>query len=300
MFVDLLGKTRIKLALHVQIPNGKTAEELAGAYYEHGFDAIAVTENWRYGSECEINGVKILSGCEYSMGGLGEDEEAYHIVGVGTTSDPEVPAAWRNMIKTARAKAIETVRMIKKHNGFAFVAYPAHNNNSAESLVEFSETDGIEIFNSETEYGLTKNGYAGELADKLSTFGISPVLISSNGLNCYEDEEYSCAVMVEATDMDTPHILRALRQGRYYSTEGPEIHLERIGADKVKVTCPPALKIEFVSDFGRTSGKLIQGEGLIEAEYTINDGERFVRAEMTDENGRMAWSQTIRFDELYR
>ena len=100
--------------------------------------------------------------------------------------------------------------------------------------------------------------------------------------------------------MDTPHILRALRQGRYYSTEGPEIHLERIGADKVKVTCSPALKIEFVSDFGRTSGKLIQGEGLIEAEYTIKDGERFVRAEMTDENGRMAWSQTIRFDELYR
>ena len=180
MFVDLLGKTRIKLALHVQIPNGKTAEELAGAYYEHGFDAIAVTENWKYGSECEINGVKILSGCEYSMGGLGEEEEAYHIIGVGTTSDPEVPAAWQNMIKTARAKAVETVKMIKKHNGFAFIAYPAHNNNSAGSLVEFSEADGIEIFNSETEYGLTKNGYAGELADKLSTFGVSPVLIASN------------------------------------------------------------------------------------------------------------------------
>lgn len=300
MFVDLLGKTRIKLALHAQAPNAKTLEEMAGEYYEHGFDAIALTENWKYAAEGEIRGVKIISGCEYSMGGLGEDEEAYHIIGVGMTSDPEVPSAWKNMIKTARPKASETVKMIKRHNGFAFVAYPVHNKNTAENIMELGEIDGMEIFNSEIEYGLTKNGYAGDIADRLSTFGVSPVFIASNGVNCYDDEEYSSSVMVEATDMDTAHIIRALRQGRFYSTEGPEIHLERVGADKVKVTCSPVSKIEFVSDMGRSSGKLICGEGLIEAEYSINEGERFVRAEITDENGRMAWSNAIRFDELYR
>ena len=300
MFVDLLGKTRIKLALHTQAPGGETLEELAEAYFDHGFDAISITENWKYNGEGELKGVKIISGCEYSMGGLGEGEEAYHIVGVGMTSDPEVPSAWKNMIKTARAKAADTIKMIKRHNGFAFVAYPVHNRNNAESILDFAELEGIEIFNSEVEYGVSKNGYAGEIVDRMSTFGISPVLIASNGVNCYEDEEYLASIMVEATDMDTSHILRALRQGRFYSTEGPEIHIERIGADKVKVVCSPALKIEFFSDCGKTSAKLIEGEGLIQAEYCIKDGERFVRAEVTDGNGRMAWSNNVRFDDIYR
>ena len=300
MFVDLLGKTRIKLALHTKAPLGKTLDELTEAYFDRGFDAVAITENWEYNGEGELRGVKILSGCEYSIGGLGEGEEAYHIVGVGMTSDPEVPVAWKNMIKTARAKASETIKMIKRHNGFAFIAYPVHNRNCSESILELADTDGLEIFNSEIEYGFSQNGYAGEIADTLSTFGVSPVLVASNGINCYEGEEYSVSIMVEATDMDTSHIIRALKQGRFYSTEGPEIHLQRVGVDKVRVICSPALKIEFFSDCGKTSGKIVCGEGLIETEYCIKDGERFVRAEVTDECGKMAWSNIVRFDEIYR
>ena len=300
MFVDLVGKTRVKIALHAQAGKGASPRFLAEEYLERGYDAIALTENWEYTPEGELAGIKILSGCEYSVGGLGEGEEAYHILGIGMTSDPEIPVAWQNMKKTARAKAKEIVNMIKKRNGFAVVAYPAHNGNRAEELLDLEGFDAIEIFNSEVEYGKTNDGYAGATADKLSGFGVSPVLIASNGVNCYEDEDYICSVMVEATDMDSTHILRALCQGRFYATEGPEIHIERRGADRVRVICSPALKIEFFSDMGQTSGKIINGENIIEADYFIKEGERFVRAEVTDENGLRAWSNTVRFDDIYR
>ena len=300
MFVDLLGKTRVKITLHAQAGKGASPRFLAEEYLEHGYDMIALTENWEYTPEGELAGIKLVSGCEYSVGGLGEGEEAYHILGIGMTSDPEIPVAWQNMKKTARAKAIEIVNMIKKRNGLAFVAYPAHNSNRAEDLLDLGEFDGIEIFNSEIEYGVTNDGYAGEAVDKLSEFGLNPVLIASNGVNCYEDEDYICSLMVEATDMDSTHILRAIRQGRFYTTEGPQIHIERRGTDRVRVICSPALKIEFVSDMGRTSGKIIEGENLIEADYFIKEGEKFVRAEVTDENGLRAWSNTVRFDDIYR
>ena len=100
--------------------------------------------------------------------------------------------------------------------------------------------------------------------------------------------------------MDSTHIIRAIRQGRFYATEGPQIHIERRGADRVRVVCTPALKIEFFSDMGQTSGKIVNGENLIEADYVIKDGEKFVRAEVTDENGLRAWSNTVRFDDIYR
>ncbi len=300
MFVDLLGKTRIKLALHVSLCGEDSAESLAEEYIEHGYDAIALCENWKYTPDCEIGGIKVISGCEYSVGGLDEGEEAYHILGIGMTSDPEIPPAWKNMKKTARAKACEIIKMIQKRNGLAVIAYPAHNKNSADVLLDLEGFDAIEIFNSETNYGLTKDGYYGHEIDRLNAFGVSPVLIASNGVDCYDDEKYLCSLMVEATDMDSGHILRAIKQGRFYSTEGPEIHIERMGADKVRVTCSPSEKLEFFSDMGQTSGKIVDAEDIISADYVIKEGERFVRAEITDKNGLRAWSNTLRFDDIYR
>ncbi len=300
MFVDLLGKTRIKMSLHVSSYKEKTAEKIAAEYIDHGYDAIALTEDWKYTPECEIEGIKVISGCSYTVGGLSEDEEAFNILGIGMTADPEIPSAWKNMKKTARAKACEIVKMIQKRNGIAIVAYPSHNANTADDLIDLEGFDGIEIFNSETEYGRTRDGYAGNIVDRLSEFGISPVLIASNGINCYEDEEYICSIMVEATDMDTDRIMRAIRQGRFYSTEGPEIHIERISADKVRVICSPAVRIEFFTSMNDGHGVVIEGEGLLEADHVIKDGERFVRAEITDENGLRAFSNTVRFDDIYR
>ncbi|MBQ9116108.1 MAG: hypothetical protein IJY04_03705, partial [Clostridia bacterium] len=165
---------------------------------------------------------------------------------------------------------------------------------------DLGEYDGIEIYNSETEYGDADSGYAGEITDKLSLYGNKAVIMASDGIHCYEGEKYRCALMVESTGIDTPYIIRALRQGNFYSTEGPEIHLERIGADKVRVICSPASKIEFFIDSNNPAGKIVRGENLLEADYCIKDGERFVRAEVMDANGLMAWSNVIRFDELYR
>ena len=300
MFVDLKGKTRIKLSLHTPMQK-RSADEVARDCLEHGFDAVALTVPWEYIDRCNVDGIKVLSGCEYSVGTVSEEYEAFHIIGVGMTSDPEVPTAWKDMKKTAKPKASEIIKMIKKRNGIAILCYPAHNANTAETLLDIGEFDGIEIFNSETEYGFSAIGYAGDIIDRLALFGLRPTLVASNGESCYEGEEFSCAVMVEATDMDTDHILRALRQGRFYSTEGPEIHLERVGADKVRVTCSPAVKIEFFSDGIRDyEEKTVEGENLIEAEYCIKNGEKYVRAEITDENGLKAWSNIISFDELYR
>ncbi len=300
MFVDLLGKTRIKLAVHTSPRAGESVNDCALHYLDHGFDAIALTENWKFSKDGEKEGLKVISGCEYSVGELEDGGEVYHIVGIGMTSDPEVPTAWSSMKKTSRAKAAEIVNMIQKRNGVALLAYPSHNKNRAEELIDIGKIDLIEIFNSEIGYGSVTDGYAGAEIDRMSMLGISPAIVASNGNECYEDEEYICSIMVEATDMDTSHIIRAIRQGRFYATEGPEIHIERIGADKLRVICSPACEIRFFTDAQTDGVRTVTGDDLLEADYVIRDGERAVRAEITDVNGLRAWTNTVRFDELYR
>ncbi len=303
MFVDLLGKTRIKLGLHTHttLSDGNaTPEEAARIYIDHGYDAIALTDHWLWHGEGEIEGLRIISGCEYDVGGANGADGVFHILAIGMTSDPEIPTAWKNMVKTSKAKAIEIVKKIQKTNGLAIVAHPSWSLNTPEMLYELGEIDGVEIYNSVSDAGMSDRAYSSGEVDGLLTLGRSMPIYATDDTHYYEGEECRGAVMVEATDMESSSIVRALRQGRFYSTQGPEIHLLRIGADKVRVICSPVEKIAFFSNLVWTEGRVVRGENLIETDYTIKSGERYIRAEVTDCDGRKAWSNPIRFDELYR
>lgn len=299
MFVDLLGKTRIKLGLHLHtnVSDGeRSPEEAARIYAEAGYDAIALTDHWSFGEERELGGIKILSGCEYDVGGCDGASGVYHIVGVGMTSDPEIPSDWKNMIKTSEAKAAEIMRRIKLHNGYAFIAHPAWSLNTPEKLVSIGEFEGIEIYNSVSEWGMSDRAHAGSEIDGIATLGKIVPLLATDDTHYYDGDECRAAVMLEATDMDMASIVRALRAGRFYSTQGPEIHLEQITQGKVRVICSPASKVVFFSNLVWTSGRVVKGENIVEAEYTLKEGERYIRAEVTDAEGKMAWSNIISFE----
>ncbi len=303
MFVDLTGKTRIKLALHMHttLSDGKkTPCDVARIYIDNGYDAIALTDHWIWHGEDEIEGLKIISGCEYDVGGLNGENGVFHILAIGMTSDPEIPVAWRNMVKTSHAKACEIVKKIQKTNGLAIVAHPSWSLNTPEMLHELGEIDGVEIYNSVSDLDIPDRAYSDGVVDGLLTLGHATPIYAADDSHFYVGEECRAALMVEATDMESSSIVRALRQGRFYSTQGPEIHITRLGADRVRVVCTPAVKIAFFSNLAWTEGRIIKGEGLIEADYTVKDGERYVRAEVTDADCRKAWTNPIRFDELYR
>jgi predicted metal-dependent phosphoesterase TrpH len=164
MFVDLLGKTRVKLGLHMHttLSDGrKTPEEVARIYRDEAYDAIAITDHWNFCQEGEIEGLKIISGCEYDVGGNNGADGVYHIVGIGMTSDPKIPIAWKNMIRTSEAKAAEIMNKIHLYNGFALLAHPAWSLNTPEKMLEIGDFDGVEIYNSVSDFGMSDRAYSG-------------------------------------------------------------------------------------------------------------------------------------------
>lgn len=298
MYVDMLGNTRIKLGLHTHttLSDGRaTPEEAARIYAEEGYDAIAITDHWHYGEECEIEGLTIISGCEYDIGGH-DGAHVVHIIGVGMTSDPKIPEDWKNMQKTAFQKAAEVINRIKLHNGLAFVGHPAWSLNTPEQLMSLGDFDAVEIYNSVSECGESDRAYSDVIIDQLATAGRLTNILAVDDTHYYEGDQCRGWVMVEATDMDAQSIIRAIRAGRFYATQGPEVHIEKIAPDKVRVVSSPVSKVVFQSNTTWAKGRTIREDGLVEAEYVKAPDDRFVRAEVTDENGLKAWTNYVIFD----
>lgn len=299
MFVDLLGKTRAKLGLHTHTTlsdGGKTPKEVVEFYIEQGYDAIALTDHWMFGEEQEIGGLKILSGCEYDVGRDDGASGVFHIVGIGMTSDPKIPEDWRNMVKTSAAKAAEIIKTIKLFNGIAIVAHPAWSLNTPDQLNRLGDFDGIEIYNSVSEHGMSDRAYSDVIADQLAASGRLTNLLAADDAHYYDGDQCRAAIMVETTDMDPQGLLRSIRAGRFYATQGPEVHIEKIAPDKVRVKCSPCSKVVFQSNCVWSRGRVVSGEGVIEAEYVKYGSDRFVRAEVTDSEGKKAWTNYVEFD----
>ena len=301
MIVDMLGKTRIKVGLHVHTnrSDGRMSPEAAAKMYrEEGFDAVAFTDHWQYGPEDEIEGLKILSGAEYDIGGHDSSYGVYHIIGIGMTSDPEIPIDWKNVKKTTAQKSIETIKKIKLHNGFAMIGHPAWSINTPEQILALGDIDGIEIYNAVSEWGESDRAYSGSQVDGLANLGKILPITATDDTHYYEYDFARAFVMVEAVDIDQQSIIRALRAGRFYASQGPEIHLIKTAPDKVKLLCSPCVQVSLFSNLVWAAKHKYLGDGIVEIEYTRQPYERFIRAEITDADGNKAWSNIITFDDF--
>ena len=298
MYTDLYGKKRIKLGLHhhTSLSDGyRTPEEVAALYRNAGYDAIAITDHWKYGKDQILAGLPILSGCEYNIGGH-DGAHVIHVIGVGMTSDPQIPEDWKNMQKTAFSKAAEVIKRIKLYNGLAIVGHPAWSLNTPEQLISLGDFDGTEIYNSVSECGMSDRAYSDVIIDQLATAGRLTNILAVDDTHYYEGDQCRGWIMVESTDMDTDRLIRNIRAGRFYATQGPEVHIERIAPDKVRVVCSPVNKVVFQSNTTWAAGRIVREDGLVEAEYVKAPDDRFVRAEVTDENGLKAWTNYVIFD----
>ena len=96
-------------------------------------------------------------------------------------------------------------------------------------------------------------------------------------------------VMVEADEAEPSKLLDALKAGRYYSSQGPEIHDVRIEDDNIIVECSEAT---VVSAQGRGSRSQTQrGAKMRTASLPLRRfAETWFRVTVMDEAGRRAWS----------
>lgn len=286
VYTDLFGKTRYKINLHMHttLSDGKCSPaEALKRYRSEGYDAIALTDHWFYGDSDEAADFTVLSGAEYNLGGEDCRNGVYHIVAIGTRT---APAVKRTM------SAQQVIDAIHRAGGLASLAHPAWSLNTPEKILKLRDVDATEIYNSVSDVHMSRRPDSSLIVDMLASEGMILPLLATDDAHYYDGSDDCVSwIMVSAEDCTRERLLPAIRRGDFYATQGPEVHLWREG-DEFVVRSSPVREIVFLSN-ATWSPRVFTGDGITEARYTPKDFECFMRAVVTDENGRKAWTNII-------
>lgn len=286
MQTDLFGRKRYKVNLHMHtnMSDGrKTPEEAVRLYKAQGYDAVALTDHWVYGAQREIDGVTVLPGVEYNCGGSDSKVGVFHILGICTKREPLV---------NKQMCAQELIDAIHDAGGIAVLAHPAWSLNTPAQILPLRDVDATEIYNTVSGVQNSRRPDSSLIVDMLGAEGRFYPLIAADDTHYYNGvDECRSFIMVEAESNSQEDLEEAIRAGRFYASQGPEVHLKKEGDAYVAYTSPCS-SIFFFSDYV-WSKRAFEGEGLTEARYIPREGETFLRVEVTDRDGRRAWSRIL-------
>ena len=273
---------KIGLHIHTNLSDGKCSpEEVARIYKDAGFDAIAITDHWKYYTEGELEGLKILSGCEYNVGVRNTIEGVMHIVGIGMKEDPCI---------NRDASCQEIIDGIKAAGGMAVLAHPAWSLNSVEQIETLHGFDMLEIYNSVSDTHQSARPYSGYLVDVLANKGIHFPLTATDDAHYYDgSDETKSYIIADSPSLEWKDIATAIEQKKFYATQGPTLKIEREG-NVIRLICSECERIAFFSNLSWSSDRVFCGKGLTYAEYEIKEEEKWVRFEVRDAKGLEAWS----------
>jgi hypothetical protein len=102
-------------------------------------------------------------------------------------------------------------------------------------------------------------------------------------------------VMVRADTLTADAILRALRRGEFYASTG--VTLSELSMDARTVHLVMATEgnddTRFTTDFVGRAGRVLATTYGKDASYRVRGDEGYVRARVTDSNGKKAWTQPV-------
>lgn len=291
MIQDMFGKTRYKVNLHMHTSNSDgmvTPEQALQIYKAQGYDAVALTEHWKYGAVGSYEGMTIISGVEYNCGYRDSSAGVYHILGLGMKESPEPDEAY---YQAHPQQAQQLIDRIHEQGGTVVLAHPAWSLNTPEQILALHGLDATEIYNSVSNVHFSRRPDSSLIVDMIAARGCYPALIADDDAHYYDGEHCFSYIMAEAEDASQEAILKAVREGRFYASQGPEVHLFRDG-DGFTVQCSPCKEIVFHSNTV-WSKRVFTGDGITEAHYVPIQEETFIRASVLDQGGKQAWTNII-------
>lgn len=285
MMVDRFGKRRYKVNLHMHttVSDGflSPADAIA-RYAAAGYDAVALTDHWSIASTEERGGLLVLSGVEYDTRTFDCRAGVYHILGIGMKDAPAIEKY------DAAQKILDEINRV---GGFAVLAHPAWSLNTPEDIMKLEGVAATEIYNTVSGVHESRRPDSSLIVDMLATRGHVLPLTAADDAHYYDNDDCRSFIMVEADACTEDALMEAIRAGRYYASQGPEIHIRREG-DEIVVETSPVREIIFHSNIAWAE-RVHSGDELTEARHPIGRKECFVRAEAVDADGRRAWSQIV-------
>jgi hypothetical protein len=275
-------------------------ETVMRQYAAMGYDFLALTDHriYNYASYAPDTDLLVLPGMELDAGLPGPGCHCVHLVSLGPEREKGNGFAQDqrfDSVKAADAAAVlPMLRTIREANNLRMFCHPEWSGNTAQEILALPEIGLMEIWNSgcAVENGLDTHGaYWDELlCGGRKVFGTA----TDDGHHPYQNGLGYIRVRAEKNPSS---ILDALRRGAFYASCGPEIYDFYLEDDKAVVLCSPVETIRFRHfrvPYVERKGPGIMGHQTVPVKNT-----NYIRAEVVDAQGRMAWTNPIFLDEAY-
>jgi hypothetical protein len=269
-----------------------TPEELVELYRTVGYDFICFTD---HGVLTETRGLSkpgflVIPGEEVSVG-ISENGRFTHIIGVNLAETLSI----KDFDRTVDPQ--EAIDTINRYGGFAVVAHPYWSDLILEDLRELQGHLGLEVYNATCELTIGR-GYSSVHWDGLLSRGIRLKGFAVDDTHGFQRpflplDLGRAWINVKAEKLTAESVVEAIKKGLFYSSNGPVIRGVDLSGGEVWVSSSPAKSIAFIADMIHGVMNTVEEGTIDEAYYTIKGEENYVRIEVTDWEGRKAWSNPI-------
>ena len=263
----------------------KSPGEVMRMFRDAGYEFLVLTDHWTPGPTQDFDGMLVLSGAEYDFS---FPEQVLHIVGVfpdetaakGFSHEMDYP---------------EVIGRINAQGGAAILCHPAWSLNTPEMIRSVQGVCAAEIYNSIS--GSPWNALRADssvLLDIVAAGGRCIPQIAADDCHFYTGEQLMSYIMLQADELTSEGVIAALKRGSFYATQGPQFIDAELTDTELIVRTSPVNRCSFISNLVYVAGRCRMGEGMVENVYRLQPGERFIRCEIEDSEGRRAWLSPVR------
>jgi predicted metal-dependent phosphoesterase TrpH len=271
-------------------------EEVCRRYRAEGYDFLALTDHFVGAYAYPIvdtvpfrtEGFTTILGAELHSGAMANGE-LWHILAVGLPADFAPSQSPDFHVHPGQETGAEIAARAVAAGAFVAIAHPQWSGLTLADARGITAAHAVEVYNHGCAAGCDRPDGFG-IADLLLSEGRRLTMIATDDAHFYEPDHFGGWVMVKAPENTPEALLKALKAGHFYSSQGPEIRGVHHLGDRIAVECSAAASV-IVQGRG-TGARAVHGPSMTRAEVPLGRmaGSDWLRVTVVDAAGRRAWS----------
>ena len=268
-----------------------TPEEVCQGYRDQGYDFICLSDHFRPNYNFPVSdttpfrsdGFTTILGAEVHAPKTTRDVD-WHILAVGLPSD--FPAT------SAAETGIELAQRCADAGAFVAVAHPHWYNLELEDALALEAAHAVEVYN-HTCAVRTSRGDGAAMWDGMLSAGrhVTGIAVDDSHFREGAFDGFGGWVMVKAEANEPDQLLAALKDGRFYASQGPIIEDVTQDGDTLSVRCSPAVQVHCVGPVAKSVHA--HGTSLTKATLSLEGFKGWARIVVRDAMGRQAWTNPL-------
>lgn len=273
--------------------------EVCRRYQAEGYDFLALTDHFVGLFDYPITDTlpyrndvfTTILGAELHSGAM-QNGELWHVLAVGLPSDFARSNSPHFLPIEDQETAQEIAKRARDAGAFVAIAHPQWSGMTLADARTIGSAHAVEIYNHRSAVACERpDGTA--ILDLLLTEGRQLTAIATDDAHFTEPDHFGGWVMVKAKENSPDALLQALKNGHFYSSEGPELH--HIELDKNQIFISSSAISTVIIQAKGSATLALRGASMTQAKIQLAQVSQseWIRVTVKDAAGRRAWSNPI-------